>query len=81
MINSSAAGEAEDFDLLLEVVLCLSPLRNVHPATSSVCECTCACERVCGLFLFVCLSCVCLYCQTVMENVLGLLPHLVPKEI
>lgn len=39
--------------------------------------------NVCGLFLFVCLSCVCvcLYCQPVMENVLGLLPHLVPEKI
>lgn len=37
--------------------------------------------NVCGLFLFVRLSCVRLYCRTVMENVLGLLPHLVPKEI
>lgn len=47
--------------------------------------------NVCGLFLFVCLSCVyvceyvcvcvCSYCQPVMEYVLGLLPHLVPEEM
>lgn len=36
-----------------------------------------------AFFLYVCLSCVyaCLCCQLVMENVLGLLAHLVPEEI
>lgn len=34
-----------------------------------------------GLFLFVRLSRVCSFCQPIMENVLHLLPHLLPKEI
>lgn len=40
---------------------------------------------VCGLFSLVCLSrvyvCVCPYCQPVMENVPGPLPHFVPDQI
>lgn len=60
-------GCCEDLDLLLEMALSLSPLRNVHPmylTASRVHKCECARANVCGLFLFVCLSCVCLYCQT-----------------
>lgn len=57
-IINSAAGEAEDFDLLLEFVLKLSPLRHVHPTTSCVCNCTCVCERVWSIFVYVFILCV-----------------------
>lgn len=62
-IINSAAGEAEDFDLLLEFVLKLSPLRNVHPTTSCVCKYTCVCERVWSIFV-----CVFILCVSVLSN-------------